>query len=70
MSDESFNLYNKRVSPTKNNSQQQGISYLEREREGVRQKEEKKDLQNCGRAWECACMQLRGGGRIGRKKEK
>ncbi len=27
-------LYNKRASPTKNEPQQQGISYLEREREG------------------------------------
>ncbi len=30
-------LYNKRVRPTKNEPQQ-GISYLEREREGVREK--------------------------------
>jgi hypothetical protein len=35
------NLYNKRFRPTKNEPQQQGISYLEREREGavVRQRE-------------------------------
>jgi hypothetical protein len=31
------NLYNKRVRPTKNEPQQ-GISYLEREREGVRER--------------------------------
>jgi hypothetical protein len=31
------NLYNKRVCPTKNEPQQ-GISYLEREREGVRER--------------------------------
>jgi hypothetical protein len=30
-------LCNKRVRPTKNKPQQQGISYLEREREGVRE---------------------------------
>jgi hypothetical protein len=35
-------LYNKRVCPTKNEPQQ-GISYLEREREGVRESE------RCGR---------------------
>ncbi len=32
------NLYNKRVRPTKNEPQQ-GISYLERAREGVRERE-------------------------------
>jgi hypothetical protein len=32
------NLYNKRVRPTKNESQQQGIYYLEREREGERER--------------------------------
>ncbi len=31
-------LYNERVRPTKNEPQQQGISYLEREREGVRER--------------------------------
>ncbi len=31
-------LYNKRVRPTKNEPQQQGISYREREREGVRER--------------------------------
>jgi hypothetical protein len=31
-------LYNKRVCPTKNEPQQQGISYLERQREGVRER--------------------------------
>ena len=31
-------LYNKTVRPTKNEPQQQGISYLEREREGVRER--------------------------------
>ncbi len=41
MSDESFNLYNKRVSPTKNDRQQQEISYLEREMEGDRKRERK-----------------------------
>jgi hypothetical protein len=34
---ELLNLYNKRVCPTKNEPQQ-GISYLEREREGVNEK--------------------------------
>jgi hypothetical protein len=34
----SYCLYNKRVRPTKNEPQQ-GISYLEREREGVREGE-------------------------------
>ncbi len=34
------NLYNKRVRPTKKEPQQQGISYLEREREGVRRERE------------------------------
>jgi hypothetical protein len=33
-----YNLYNKRACPTKNEPQQ-GISYLEREREGVRERE-------------------------------
>jgi hypothetical protein len=33
------NLYNKRVCPTNNESQQQGFSYLEREREGVKERE-------------------------------
>ena len=33
-----MNLYNKRVRPTKNEPQQ-GISYLERAREGVRERE-------------------------------
>jgi hypothetical protein len=33
-----FCLYNKRVCPIKNEPQQQGISYLEREREGVRER--------------------------------
>jgi hypothetical protein len=32
-------LHNKRVRPSKNEPQQQGISYLEREREGVREAE-------------------------------
>ncbi len=32
-------LHNKRVISTKNEPQQQGISYLEREREGVRERE-------------------------------
>jgi hypothetical protein len=32
------NLYNKRACPTKNEPQQ-GISYLEREREGLRERE-------------------------------
>jgi hypothetical protein len=32
-------LYNKRVRPTENEPQQQGISYLERERDGVRERE-------------------------------
>jgi hypothetical protein len=32
-------LHNKRVHPTQNEPQQQGISYLEREREGVRERE-------------------------------
>ncbi len=32
--------YNKRVCPTKKEPQQQEISYLEREREGVREREE------------------------------
>ncbi len=31
------NLYNKRVRPTKKEPQQQGISYLEIQREGVRE---------------------------------
>jgi hypothetical protein len=31
-------LYNKRVRPNKNEPEQQGISYLEREREGVRER--------------------------------
>jgi len=35
-----YHLYNKRVCPTKNEPQLQGISYLEREREEVREKEE------------------------------
>jgi hypothetical protein len=30
-----LHLFNKRVCPTKNEPQQQGISYLDREREGV-----------------------------------
>jgi hypothetical protein len=30
-------LYNKRARPTKNEPQQQGISYLEREREGEKE---------------------------------
>jgi hypothetical protein len=33
------NLYNKIVCSTKNESQQQGIYYLQREREGVRERE-------------------------------
>ncbi len=33
------NLHNKRVRPTKNKSHQQGISYVEREKEGVRERE-------------------------------
>jgi hypothetical protein len=32
-----YHLYNKRVCPTKNEPQQQEISYLNREREGVRE---------------------------------
>jgi hypothetical protein len=32
-------LNNKRVHPTKNEPQQQGISYLEREKEGVRERQ-------------------------------
>ena len=32
-------LNNKRVRPTKNEPQQQGISYLEREKEGVRERQ-------------------------------
>ena len=32
-------IYNKRVRPTKNEPQQQGISYLERKREWVRERE-------------------------------
>jgi hypothetical protein len=32
-------LYNKRACPTKNEPQRQGISYLEREREGIRERE-------------------------------
>ncbi len=32
-------LYNKRVCPNKNEPQQQGISYLERETKGVRERE-------------------------------
>jgi hypothetical protein len=32
------NLSNKRACPSKNEPQQQGISYLEREREGVRER--------------------------------
>jgi hypothetical protein len=35
-----FYLYNKRVCPTKYEPQQQGMSLMEREREGVREKEE------------------------------
>ena len=31
------NLYNRRVRPTKNEPQQQGISYVGREKEGVRE---------------------------------
>ena len=34
-----LNLYNKQVCPSKNEPQQQGTSYLEREREGARERE-------------------------------
>jgi hypothetical protein len=34
----SNHLYNKRVRPTKNEPQQQVVSYLKREREGVRER--------------------------------
>jgi len=35
-----LHLYNKRVRPTENEPQRQGISYLEREREGVTRERE------------------------------
>jgi hypothetical protein len=44
------NLCNKRVCPTKKEPQQQGMSYLEGEREGVREKE------RGGRAGQQACI--------------
>jgi len=34
----SYLLYNKRVRPTKNENQQQGVYYVEREKEGVRER--------------------------------
>jgi hypothetical protein len=39
ISDKQCSLYNKRVCPIKNEPQQQGISYLAREREGVRERD-------------------------------
>jgi hypothetical protein len=41
-------LYNKRVRPTKNEPQQQGISYLEREREEVKEREGGQEGQQAG----------------------
>jgi hypothetical protein len=46
------NLYNKRVCPTKKEPQQHGISYLEREKEGVGGQVSRQAYLRLGKVWE------------------